>query len=94
MVATGWSAMLRIIAMQARHFLMPSPKQTPTYEVWHLQTVIIPRRSITGRLLWGTVLRRRKDGRWIYKQRVESIGTTEYRQSARILIMKSRRPVR
>jgi hypothetical protein len=36
--------------------------------VW---TVTIPRRSITGRLVWGTVMRRRDDGRWIYKKYVE-----------------------
>jgi hypothetical protein len=37
-------------------------------ELWHVWTVTIPRRSITGRLVWGTVLRRRDDGRWIYKK--------------------------
>jgi hypothetical protein len=43
----------------------------PEYdEVWHLRNVIIPRRSITGRLVWGTVWRRRDDGRWIYKKYV------------------------
>ena len=36
--------------------------------VWHVVNVIIPRRSITGRLLWGTVLRRRDGRRWIYKK--------------------------
>jgi hypothetical protein len=37
-------------------------------DVWHLWPVIIPRRSITGRLVWGTVWRRRDDRRWIYKK--------------------------
>jgi hypothetical protein len=51
---------------------MLGPKQRPPYEeVWHLRTVIIPRRSITGHLLWGTVLRRRDGSQWIYKKYVE-----------------------
>ncbi len=37
-------------------------------EAWHVWKVIIPRRSITGRLLFGTVLRRRDRRRWIYKR--------------------------
>ena len=32
--------------------------------------------------------------RWIYKQRVESVGAAEYRRSARILIKQSRKIVR
>jgi hypothetical protein len=42
------------------------------WELWHVWTITIPRRSITGRLLWGTVLRRRDDGRWIYKKYIEN----------------------
>src|SRR6185312_6096072 len=38
---------------------------------WHLWRVIIPRRSITGRLVWGMVWRRNRGGRWIYKKFVE-----------------------
>ena len=40
-------------------------------EVWHLWNVIIPRRSITGRLLTGQVWRRHDGRRWIYKKFVE-----------------------
>jgi hypothetical protein len=40
-------------------------------EVWHLWTVIIPRRSITGRLLYGRVWRRHDGRHWIYKKFVE-----------------------
>jgi len=40
-------------------------------EDWHVWPVTIPRRSITGRLVWGTVLRRRNGRRWIYKKYVE-----------------------
>jgi hypothetical protein len=40
-------------------------------EVWHLWTVYIPRRSITGRLVFGQVWRRHDGRRWIYKKFVE-----------------------
>jgi len=41
-------------------------------EVWHLWKVIIPRRSITGRLVRGQVWRRHDGRRWIYKKFVEN----------------------
>jgi hypothetical protein len=37
-------------------------------EVWHLWKIVIPRRSITGRLLTGRVWRRFDGRRWIYKK--------------------------
>ena len=40
-------------------------------EVWHLWTVIIPRRSITGRIVHGKVWRRHNGRHWIYKKFVE-----------------------
>lgn len=40
-------------------------------DLWHLWRVLIPRRSITGRLLWGKVWRRHDGRHWIYKQFVE-----------------------
>ena len=40
-------------------------------EVWHLWKVIIPRRTITGRLACGTLWRRHDGRRWIYKKFVE-----------------------
>jgi hypothetical protein len=40
-------------------------------DVWHLWTVAVPRRSITGRLLWGKVWRRHDGRHWIYKKFVE-----------------------
>jgi hypothetical protein len=39
--------------------------------VWHVWTVIIPRRSITGRLVFGQVWRRHDGRRWIYKKFIE-----------------------
>jgi hypothetical protein len=65
--------MLRTIANKHDILRILSPKHRFSYdEVWHLWRVIIPRRSITGRLLWGTVLRRRDNGRWIYKKYIEN----------------------
>jgi hypothetical protein len=71
---------------------MQVPKlQTPYVEAWHLWTVIIPRRSITGRLLWGTVLRRRNNSRWIYKKYAKSVGIKEYLASARALFKECKK---
>lgn len=60
-------------------------KQRPPYEeVWHLWSVLIPRRSITERLVWGTVLRRRDDDRWIYRKYIQGIqGIDRAERSAR-----------
>jgi hypothetical protein len=35
---------------------------------WHLRQVIMPRRSITGRLVRGQVWRRHDGRRWLYKK--------------------------
>lgn len=43
-------------------------------EVWHLWTVMVPRRSITGRLVFGQVWRRRNRHHWVYRK------FTEYEQ--------------
>jgi hypothetical protein len=40
-------------------------------QTWHLWTVIIPRRSITGRIVFGRVWRRHDGRHWIYKKFVE-----------------------
>ena len=40
-------------------------------DAWHLWSVIVPRRSISGRLVWGVVWRRRSGRRWAYKKFVE-----------------------
>jgi hypothetical protein len=71
--------MPRMTASKRDVLRMLGPKPRPPYEeVWHIWTVFIPRRSITNRLLWGTVLRRRDDGHWIYKEYLGSIEATEY----------------
>ena len=43
-------------------------------EVWHLRRIIIPRLSITGKLLTGQVWRRHDGRRWIYKKFTEFTG--------------------
>ena len=40
-------------------------------QTWHLWRVIIPRRSITGRLVFGKVWRRHDGRHWIYKAVIE-----------------------
>lgn len=40
-------------------------------QFWHLWTVIIPRRTITGRLVRGRVWRRHDGRRWQYKKFLE-----------------------
>jgi hypothetical protein len=48
--------------------LSPQPEWAETWQLWR---VLIPRRSITGRLVHGQVWRRHDGRRWIYKQFVE-----------------------
>jgi hypothetical protein len=59
------------------------------YRGWHIWTVTLPRRSITGRLVWGTVWRRRDNGRWIYKKYIESPEAVERRRAVRTLVSKT-----
>jgi hypothetical protein len=57
--------------------LQPAPAWA---EVWHLWTVIIPRRSITGKLVYGRVWRRCDGRHWIYKKFVEYDGAKPFIQ--------------
>jgi hypothetical protein len=44
-------------------------RQRPaTTMAWHLCTVIMPRRTITGRLVRGQVWRRHDGHQWVYKK--------------------------
>ena len=58
-------------------------KQHAWPDTWHLWQVIIPRRSIAGRLVWGTVWRRNRGGRWVYKKFVEYSDDGDPNRSAR-----------
>jgi hypothetical protein len=62
----------KMIANNRNDFQMSSLNAKPAWaEAWHLWTIFIPRRSITGRLLFGQVWRR-YDGRpGIYKKFIE-----------------------
>jgi hypothetical protein len=40
-------------------------------EIWHLWTVIVPRRSINGQLVYGKVWRRHDGRHWIYRKFTE-----------------------
>jgi hypothetical protein len=52
------------------HTLDPKQRFRPE-EDWHVFPLAIPRRSITGSLVWGKVLRRWDDRRWIYKKYIQ-----------------------
>jgi hypothetical protein len=43
-------------------------------EIWHLWTVIVPRRSINGQFVIGKVWRRHDGRDWIYKKFTEYFG--------------------
>jgi hypothetical protein len=61
-----------MFAESRNSFRMAGPNPKPgRAEVWHLWTVLVPRRSITGQLLMGQVWRRRDGRRWIYKEFTE-----------------------
>jgi hypothetical protein len=54
--------------MIAISFALGLRQRSETTTAWHLHTVIVPRRTIAGRLVRGQV-RRRHDGRhWLYKK--------------------------
>ena|ERR1700761_9078410 len=54
--------------MMAISFTLGLRQLPPTTTAWHLYTVIIPRRTITGRLVRGRVWRRHDGRHWIYKK--------------------------
>lgn len=54
------------------HNLLNSSPPPTWAEAWHLWTVLIPRRSITGRLVFGKVWRRHDGRHLIYKRFIES----------------------
>jgi hypothetical protein len=64
-------------------------RQVSNYRVWHVRTVTLPRRSITGRLVWGTVWRRYDNGRLIYKKYVESADAIQRWRAVRALVSKA-----
>ncbi len=61
-----------MMASQHEHYRILRLRPRPTWAaIWHLWHVVIPRRSIAGRLVRGKVWRRHDGRRWIYKKFVE-----------------------
>jgi hypothetical protein len=54
--------------MTAFSFTLGLSQRPATAGAWHLCTVIIPRRTITGRLVRGQVWRRYDGRHWLYKK--------------------------
>src|SRR5579871_4868946 len=67
-IGRGAPNMTKSSGIDQLHGLRSGPTWT---DRWHLWTAIVPRRSISGRLVWGTVWRRRNGPRWAYKKFVE-----------------------
>ena len=63
--------------MSAHSYLQYVPKASSWAAVWHVTWIFIPRRSITGRLVRGMVLRRHDGRKWIYKKMVRSNDQTD-----------------
>jgi hypothetical protein len=61
----GSMASIRLTTINIRTFGLKRPAKPTT---WHLRRVIMPRRSITGRLVRGQVWRRHDGRRWLYKK--------------------------
>jgi hypothetical protein len=58
-----------IVDRQAHHRLLRLRQRPAWAAIWHLWFVVVPRRSITGRLVRGQVWRRHDGRHWIYKKR-------------------------
>jgi hypothetical protein len=54
--------------MIAISFSLGLRQRPATTTAWHLCSVIIPRRTITGRLVRGQVWRRHDGRHWLYKK--------------------------
>jgi hypothetical protein len=62
----GSMASIRLTNINIRTLGLKRSPAKPT--TWHLRRVIMPRRSITGRLVRGQVWRRHDGRRWLYKK--------------------------
>lgn len=61
-----------MMASPQEHYRILKLRPRPAWAaMWHLWSVILPRRSIAGHLLRGKVWRRHDGRRWIYKKFVE-----------------------
>lgn len=63
------------ISAMAHNTLDPGLNDCPALATaWHVWWVIIPRRTITGRLVRGQVWRRHNGRHWLYKKFVRTHG--------------------
>jgi hypothetical protein len=60
------------------HTVTDSKPQPAWTEAWHLSTVVVPRRSITGRLVYGQVWRRYNGRHWTYKKFTEFMAERDH----------------
>jgi ribosomal protein L35AE/L33A len=60
-----WVEIPRVTTIRLTLGLSEGPATT---RAWHVRTVIIPRRTITGRLVRGQVWRRHDGRHWLYKK--------------------------
>jgi hypothetical protein len=60
-----------MIADNDDHTITDLNPQPSWAQAWHMWTVFFPRRSITGRLVYGKVWRRHDGLRWRYKKFTE-----------------------
>jgi hypothetical protein len=60
-----------MIAGNEKQTLTDFNAQPAWAEAWHLSTVFFPRRSVTGRLVYGRVWRRHNGRHWTYKKLIE-----------------------
>jgi hypothetical protein len=68
----NWQSRLVVMTVN-NHPASWSQSSKPAWtQLWHVWTVIIPRRSITGRLVHGRVWRRHDGRRWVYKAFVDA----------------------
>jgi hypothetical protein len=62
--------MRRIIPSEVENFEPNHTKPAWAY-VWHMWTLILPRRAIDAGFVWGRVWRRHDGRRWLYKRFIE-----------------------
>jgi hypothetical protein len=60
-----------MIAGNDKQTVMEFQRQPAWAQAWHLGAVIFPRRSITGRIVYGKVWRRHDGRHWRYKKFTE-----------------------
>jgi hypothetical protein len=68
------------------HTATDSKPQSAWTEAWHLWSVFVPRRSITGRLVYGQVWKRHDGRHWTYKKFTEFMTERESLSPTRLKV--------